>query len=126
MRDGVALDVLHDDEELVFFCDDVERRHDVRMTDHRGEARLVEEHRDELGVLRVCVVESLDRDGAREARRPEQAPEVDSRHATGRDAVVHDVPTDEAALGGRLLAHRGPRKIVPHGDDAAEKAVGRV
>ena len=70
------------------------------MTDHRREARLVEEHRDELGILRVRVVESLDRDGAREARRPQQAPDVDGRHATRRNAVVHDVPPDEAAPGG--------------------------
>ena len=31
---------------------DVERGHDVRVADARGEARLVEEHRDELGIAR--------------------------------------------------------------------------
>ena len=80
--------------------DDVERRHDVGVADARGEARLVEEHRDEVGVLRERVVQPLDRDGAREARRPEEAPEVDGRHAPGRNAVVHDVPTYEAASRG--------------------------
>jgi hypothetical protein len=42
-------------------------------------------------------VKTLDGDGPREACSPEEAPEMDSRHATGRDAVVHDVPTYEAA-----------------------------
>ena len=55
-RERVALDVLHDDEQLVLLGDDVERGNDVGMTDHRGEPRLVEEHGDELGVARVAVV----------------------------------------------------------------------
>ena len=49
--------------------DDVERRDDVRVADARGEARLVEEHRDELGIARRALVQALDRDGAREAAR---------------------------------------------------------
>ena len=52
---------------------DVERRHDVGVADARGEARLVEEHRDELGVLRELRVQALDRDRAREAAGPEEA-----------------------------------------------------
>ena len=62
-------DVLHDEEELALGRDDVERRHDVRVADARGEPRLVEEHRDELGILRELRVQPLDRDGAREAAR---------------------------------------------------------
>ena len=50
-RERLALDVVHDEEELALVGDDVERRHDVRVLDARGEARLVEEHRDELGIL---------------------------------------------------------------------------
>ncbi len=59
-------------------------------------ARLVEEHRDELGVLRELRVQALDRDGAREARRPEQAPEVHRRHPARRDLVVDGVPPEES------------------------------
>ena len=44
-------DVLHDEEELARRRHDVERRDDVRVPDARGEPRLVEEHRDELGIL---------------------------------------------------------------------------
>ena len=100
MRDGVALDVLHDDEQLVVLRDDVERGDDVGMPDRGREPCLVEEHRDELGVLRVGVVQSLDGDGAREAHRPEQAPDVDRGHAPRGDAVMHQVAADETASRG--------------------------
>ena len=88
MGERIALDVLHDDEELVLFGDDVERRDDVRVTDLRSEARFVEEHRDELGIARVAVVESFDRDRARKTGRSEQPTEMDRGHAARRDATV--------------------------------------
>ena len=72
-RERLALHVLHDEEELAVGLHDVERRHHVRVADARGEARLVEEHRDELGVLGELRVEALDRDGAREADGPDAA-----------------------------------------------------
>ena len=93
-RERLARHVLHDEEELAVRRDDVERRDDVRMPDARREARLVEEHRDELGILRELRVQPLDRDRAREADRPEQPPEMDRRHAARRDLV-------EAARNGR-------------------------
>src|SRR5262245_5178917 len=62
-------DVLHDEQDLALVRDDVERRNDVRMMDARGNARLIEEHRDEIRVLREMRVQALDRYGARESAR---------------------------------------------------------
>ena len=100
MRDGVALDVLHDDEQLVFLGDDVERGHDVRMADRRSEPSLVEQHGDEIGIPCVVIVQSLDRNGAREAGSAEQPPDMHRRHAPRGDAVVHYVAADELASRG--------------------------
>ena len=68
---------------------------DVGVTDARREPRLVEEHRDELGVLRELRVQPLDGDGTREAHRTEQAPEVHGGHAARGDLVVERVAPDE-------------------------------
>lgn len=78
--------------------DDVEHRHDVRMADTRGELRLVEEHRDELGVPCELRVQLLDRDGPREAARPTQTAEVNRRHPAMRDLFKEDVPAENARL----------------------------
>ena len=94
--DGLARHVVHDEEQLAAGRDDVERRHDVRMADARREPRLVEEHRDELGVGRELRVQALDRDRAREADRPEQPPKMDGGHATGRNGAVEGVPAHDA------------------------------
>jgi hypothetical protein len=39
-------------------------------------------------------MEPLDRDGAREARGPEEPPQVHGRHAADGDLVEHDVPSN--------------------------------
>ncbi len=70
----LALHVLHHEEELPLRRHDVERRDDVGVADARGEARLVEEHRDELGILRVLRVQPLDRDRPREPDRSQKRP----------------------------------------------------
>lgn len=56
-RQRLAVDVLHDENELAPHHDDVECVDDVRMMDTRREPRLVEEHRDELGIERVTLVQ---------------------------------------------------------------------
>ena len=100
----LAVHVLHDEEELAVRRDDVERRDDVRVADARGEARLVEEHRDELGILRELRVQPLDRDRAREADRTEQSAEMDRGHPACGDGIVESVsPYDSDLLGG--IAH---------------------
>ena len=60
---------------------DLEDGHDVRVVDARGEARLVEEHLDELGLLREVRVQPLDRDEALEAGDAREAREEHRRHA---------------------------------------------
>ena len=116
--------VLHDEEELAVGGDDVERRHDVRVPDARGEARLVEEHRDELGILGELRVEALDRDRAREADRTEQPPEVDRRHAAGGDLVVERIAPDDAQRSAFSRHHPGGSisllRLVPQPDAAEE------
>ena len=57
-----AVDVLHDDEVGVVADADVEDLHAVRVREVRGEARLVEEHRDELLLLGEVRQDALDRD----------------------------------------------------------------
>ena len=94
-RERLAADVLHDEQELVVVHDDVEGRDDVRVLDARGEPRLVEEHRGEVRVVRELRVQALDGDRTEEPRGADQAPEVDRRHATGRDRVVDGVTVDE-------------------------------
>ena len=101
-RERLAVDVLQDDEDLARVDDDVERRHDVRVAHARGEPRFVDEHRDELRVRRELRVEPLDRDGAREPDRADDAPEVDRRHAAGRDLPADRVAADDSI---RATAH---------------------
>ena len=78
------------------------------MLDARGEARLVEEHRDELGVLRELRMQALDRDGAREADRAEEAPEVDRRHAARGDLVVERITPYDAKRSAAFSRHHPP------------------
>ena len=55
------------------------------MVDARGEARLVEEHLDELGLAREVRVQPLDGDEALEAADARQAREEHRGHAAGRE-----------------------------------------
>ena len=94
LGERLAGDVLHDDEDLALGRDDVERGHDVRVTDAPAEARLVEEHRDELGILRELRMQALDGDGAREADGAAEPSEVDGGHpARGELSIEHVAPT---------------------------------
>jgi hypothetical protein len=95
LREGLALHVLEDEEDLVVVRHDVERRNDVGVPDARGEASLVEEHRQELGILRVLWVQSLDRDGAREPGDATEAPEMHRGHAARSDLAEQQVSPDE-------------------------------
>src|SRR5215471_11632614 len=60
-------------EELPLLVAHVERRNDVRMADARCEARLVEEHADEIRVLRELALEPLPIGRAPPARSPRRA-----------------------------------------------------
>jgi len=61
-REVVAMDVLHDQEDLsgLLQHDHIERHRGVGVLDPSCEARLIEKHGDELGVVRVVGMEVLD------------------------------------------------------------------
>ncbi len=84
-REGVALHVLHDDVVALLARADLEDGDDVRVVDPRGEARLLEEHLDELGLAREVGVKALDRDEALKAADAGEAPEVHGGHPAGRE-----------------------------------------
>jgi hypothetical protein len=96
---------------------DVEDRDDVSMLDARREPGLVDEHRDELGVLRELPVEALDRDRPREPRRAARATVVNGSHPPDGDFAEDDVAADLD----RLFAHS---ESIPKG--ARSRAVDRV
>ena len=102
--DHVDGKILHHDGELALLGHDVERGDDVRTPDARSQARLVEEHRRELRVLRELRVQALDRHRAREARWPEQAAKVQRGHPAGGDLPIE--------------------RIAPHAADTADRADG--
>src|SRR5690606_24449818 len=66
--------------------------------DARRDARLVEEHVDELVVLDEVRVDALDRDPLLEAARPVHAGEVHARHAADADLVDDAVAAEEERL----------------------------
>ena len=104
LREGDAGRVLHDEEQLLAVRDDVEHWHDVRMPDAAREARLVGEHCREGRVHRAARVEALDRDDAREARRAEDAAEVDLGHPAAADRVEEGIATDDDRSAGESRA----------------------
>jgi len=81
----LALDVREDDKQIGAFREDVERRDDVGVADAGRKTRLVDEHRDEVGIARDVRMDPLDGHGAREADRARQAADV--RVALPPDAI---------------------------------------
>jgi hypothetical protein len=77
-----AVDVLHDDEVRVVADADVEDLDAVRMRQVRRQARLVEEHRDELLLLGQVRQDALDRDLLFEALEPRAFGPEHFGHAT--------------------------------------------
>ena len=84
-RQRVALDVLHHEVVAAVAGADLEDGDDVRMVDRRREARLVEEHLDELLLAREVRVQALDGDEALEAADAEDAAQENGGHAAGRE-----------------------------------------
>jgi len=83
-RERRRLDVLHHEEKLVLgilHFDDVDHRHDVRMSNHRRDARLVTEHVVKIVMREKMTVHALHDDDAREPRRAELPRDVHGRHA---------------------------------------------
>ena len=112
-RERLSGDVLHDEEQLAVVRDDVERRDDVGVPDARREPGLLEEHRDEVGILREVRMEALDRDGAREPDGSEQARKMDRGHAAGGDLAVQRVSTQTSAvIRAGLFRHLAERRTI--------------
>jgi hypothetical protein len=93
------VNVFHDEEEALLALDDIDHGHDVWMTDARDDARLIHEHRDELGVLEVVRMQPLDRDRASEPDGAEQSPEMDRRHPARGELIEQRVPTNDERRG---------------------------
>ena len=96
--EGVALHVLHDDVVALLALADLEDGHDVRVVDARREARLLEEHLDELGLAREVRVQPLDGDEALEAADAREAREIHRRHPAGRQLGDQLEPIEPSAL----------------------------
>ena len=77
-----------------FVLADVVDLHDVLVVEARGEARLVEEHRDEALVSRVLGANPLEHDVTLEAFDAVGAPEQDVGHAARRQMLEHGVPPE--------------------------------
>jgi len=76
---------LHDEKQPLRTALDRERGDDVRVTNARGEPRLVEEHRDEVLLARDVRVHELQGDEPLEAALADDAREVHGGHPALRD-----------------------------------------
>ncbi len=90
--EGLAADVLEDDELALIVLAAVDHRHDVGVREHRRRARFAAEALDVLRVLLVVVVQHLQRDRAVE--KPVVRP-VDARHRAGADELFELVAVRE-------------------------------
>ena len=82
-----AVDVLHRHVELAVLLAEVEHLDDVRVAEAGADARLVDEHRDEVRVAGELRQDALDRDDLLEAVRPGAPRQVDLRHPARRDPL---------------------------------------
>ncbi len=80
-----AVDVLHRHVEFAVLLSEVEDLDDVRVAEVGADARLVDEHRDEVGIARVLGKDAFDGDDFLEAVRALAAREVHLRHPARRD-----------------------------------------
>jgi hypothetical protein len=96
-----AVDELHHD--VVGFADppEIEGVGDVDVLQLHRDLRLVDEHLDELLVLREVRVDHLQRDELLEPRQPPGLGQVDLRHAAHRDLADQRVGAERALSHGR-------------------------
>ena len=107
LREIRAVDVLHHEKVAVRGPAHVERGDYVRVADARGEARLVEEHPHELGVVGEMLVQHLDRDEPLELADAAGASYIHRPHPTHGQEVEHLVARDGAPderIAGRIDA----------------------
>ncbi len=116
LREVHAVDVVHDEEVAFGGAADVERRDDVRVPDSRGEPGLVEEHADELGIVREVLVEHLDRDEPLELAHASRSTHVDRAHPPHREETQDLVAADRTAF--EAIASRVEHQL----EDSAARA----
>jgi hypothetical protein len=87
LGERLSRDVFHHEKHLALGRRHVDGADHVRMLDARGQARLFQEHLDELGIFRELRMQRLDGDRARETHGPHQAPEMNRRHSPSSDLV---------------------------------------
>ena len=97
-REGGSFDVLHYEVIAFGVLADVERLHDVRVPDARGELRLREERGRPLRVVAQVEMDELDGHVAAEPAGATLVGEVDDRHASGGDRHEHVVTRDPTWL----------------------------
>ena len=108
-----AVDELHDDEERVVADADVEDLDAVRVRELRREARLVEEHRDELLLRRQVRQDALDGDLLPEALEPFALGAEHFGHAARFELLDDAVPL--LTVGHGLFGSRGLTRAHPQG-----------
>ena len=126
----LALEVLHRDEVALAVLPDLVGLDDVGVAEARGEPRLVEEHAEELRVLRELGPDLLDDHQLVEARRAPHDGEVDLGHAAVPE--LRDEPVLPEAVGpgarGRNLAslhtRSSPCSELRHADADHQDAAG--
>jgi hypothetical protein len=121
LAERLAVEVLHGDPVGVVVLAEIEDLRDVRVVDARGDARLVEEHVDELIVLDEVRVDALDRDPLLEAAGPVHARQVHAGHAAGADLVDDAVAAEEEGAGRLFVRLLGAR---PRGRRCRPRARG--
>jgi len=84
-------DVLHGDEVAVLVLAELDHLHDVRVRQLRGDARLVDEHLDELGVLAHGGEDPLDGEQALEPSGAEGLGRIDLGHPAHGDALQQQI-----------------------------------
>ncbi len=85
-RQRLALHQLHDEEVVLAVVADLDDANDVRVIEQRREARLVEEHANELRVRREVRQDPLDDDEGAKAGNVAGQRQIDLRHAARREA----------------------------------------
>jgi hypothetical protein len=101
VREGGALDALHDDERPAVVLADVEDLDDVGMGELGGETRLPKEAVAKTGRVREVLGENLDRDGPLELSI---ACEEDGGHAAAPEHILDAVPPVGEGFDAQLLS----------------------
>ena len=99
LRERLAVDVLHRDEQARLVAAGVVDLHDVRVRDARGEPRLAQEPGPKALVVGQVLREHLERDRPSEHR---VVREIDGRHTAAAERALDRVP---ATAGGRRMLH---------------------